>query len=91
MARDDLGTLQPAIGLINSLQLYSGSMQAYENSPSPYLYPMYGLGALPEAFSRLAAINGGVFMLNRGVDEILFNEDGTAWGIRGDNEVSCVV
>jgi hypothetical protein len=38
-------------------------------------------GGLPEGFSRLCAINGGTFMLNQPVDEILFNEDG----------VSCVV
>jgi Rab GDP dissociation inhibitor len=42
---------------------------------------------LPEGFSRLAAVNGGVYMLNKGVDEILFNEDGVAWGIKTDNEV----
>ena len=26
---------------------------------SPYIYPLYGLGGLPEGFSRLCAINGG--------------------------------
>ena len=35
----------------------------------------------------MAAINGGTFMLNRSVDEILFDADGKAWGIRGGNEV----
>jgi len=85
---DEQYLAQPAAKLVEDIQLYVESMMAYEDTPSPYLYPMYGLGALPEAFSRLAAIHGGVFMLNRGVDEILFNEDGTAWGIRGDNEVA---
>ncbi len=54
---------------------------------SPYIYPLYGLGGMPEGFSRLCAIHGGTFMLNKGVDEILFNPDGTAWGVKTDNEV----
>ena len=41
---------------------------------------MYGLGGLPESFSRLAAINGGTFMLNRTIDEILFDADGKVGG-----------
>ena len=77
---------RPAIELIEALKLYSISLQSYGSSP--YIYPMYGLGGLPEAFSRVAAINGGTFMLNRSVDEILFDEQGQAWGIRGDNEVA---
>ena len=72
---------------------------------SPYIYPLYGLGGLPEGdpppppffasqihpphphppnqllyvlvgFSRLCAINGGTFMLNKGVDKVLFDDAG---------------
>ena len=50
-------------------------------------YHVVSIG-LPEGFSRLAAVNGGVYMLNKGVDEILLNEDGVAWGIKTDNEVN---
>jgi len=35
---------------------------------SPYLYPLYGLGELPQAFARLAAVHGGTYMLNRDLD-----------------------
>lgn len=49
---------------------------------SPFIYPAYGLGGLPEGFSRLCAIHGGTFMLNKGVDEILYNADGTVAGVR---------
>ena len=42
---------------------------------SPFLYPIYGLGGLPEAFSRLCAIHGGTYMLNTQVDEILMEGD----------------
>ena len=65
---------------------YLNSISRY--GQSPFIYPVYGLGGLPESFSRLAAINGGIFVLNRTVDEILFDADGKAWGIRGDDEVA---
>ena len=45
------------------MQLYAYSMERYGNSP--YIYPIYGLGGLPEGFSRLCAIHGGTFMLNK--------------------------
>ena len=49
---------------------------------SPFLYPLYGLGGLPESFSRLCAIHGGTYMLNTNVNEILFDADGRATGVR---------
>jgi Rab GDP dissociation inhibitor len=52
---------------------------------SPFLYPIYGLGGLPESFSRLCAIHGGTYMLNTKVDEILF-KDGKVSGIRSGTE-----
>ena len=52
---------------------------------SPFLYPVYGLGGLPESFSRLCAIHGGTYMLNTNVDEILF-ENGKAVGVRCGEE-----
>jgi len=44
------------------MQLYLNSTGRY--GESPFLYPIYGLGGLPEAFSRLCAIHGGTYMLN---------------------------
>ena len=65
-------------------QLYLESIGRYGDSP--FLYPIYGLGGLPEAFSRLCAIHGGTYMLNTKVDEILMGEDGKVKGIRsGEN------
>lgn len=65
------------------MQLYTESIGRYGDSP--FLYPIYGLGGLPEAFSRLCAIHGGTYMLNTKVDEILF-ENGKVTGIRsGEN------
>lgn len=38
---------------------------------SPYIYPLYGLGELPQAFARLSAIYGGTYMLDKSIDEIV--------------------
>lgn len=76
----------PALPTVKAIIMYCESVDRY--GTSPYVYPMYGLGGLPEGFSRLCAVNGGTFMLNRSVDEVLFDESGKAWGIRGDKEVA---
>ena len=70
---------KPALPTIEKMQLYMDSIGRYGDSP--FLYPIYGLGGLPEAFSRLCAIHGGTYMLNTNVDEIL-EEDGKVVGIR---------
>lgn len=54
---------QPASAACEQIQLYAYSVQRY--GKSPYIYPIYGLGGLPEGFSRLCAIHGGTFMLNK--------------------------
>lgn len=52
---------------------------------SPFLYPIYGLGGLPESFSRLCAIHGGTYMLNAKIDEIVM-KDGKVVGIKSGEE-----
>ena len=72
------------IEAIKKIQLYVDSLGKYGDSP--FLYPIYGLGGLPESFSRLCAIHGGTYMLNTKVDEVLF-KDGKVTGIKvGDEE-----
>lgn len=75
---------QPAKATIDALKLYVYSVERY--GKSPYIYPLYGLGGLPEGFSRLCAINGGTFMLDRAVEKVLFDDDGNAWGIKVKGE-----
>lgn len=74
---------KPALDLARKCVLYMESMGKYGDSP--FLYPVYGLGGLPESFSRLCAIHGGTYMLNTTVDEILM-EDGRAVGVRCGEE-----
>lgn len=51
MFLDDGYLEKPAIQCINKAKLYMDSMGRYGNSP--FLYPIYGLGGIPEGFSRL--------------------------------------
>ena len=74
---------KPAIETAKKCVLYMESMGKYGDSP--FLYPVYGLGGLPESFSRLCAIHGGTYMLNTAVDEILM-ENGKAVGVRCGEE-----
>eukprot|EP01035_Chromulina_nebulosa_P019913 gene19913-25870_t len=83
--RDDDYIDKPASETVEAIQLYIYSMERYGNSP--YIYPLYGLGGLPEGFSRLCAIHGGTFMLNKGIDEILY-KDGKAWAVKTGNEIA---
>ncbi|RDW92102.1 GDP dissociation inhibitor Rab [Coleophoma crateriformis] len=56
---------------IERIRLYGNSVARY--GKSPYIYPLYGLGELPQGFARLSAIYGGTYMLNTNVDEILYD------------------
>ena len=69
----------PTLPLIERIKLYTDSMGRYGDSP--FLYPIYGLGGIPEGFSRLAAIHGGTYMLRTNADEILM-ESGKVVGIK---------
>jgi Rab GDP dissociation inhibitor len=37
---------------VERVQLYYSSLTRYEGGKSPYLYPLYGLGELPQGFAR---------------------------------------
>ncbi|KAI6214365.1 Rab GDP dissociation inhibitor [Aphelenchoides besseyi] len=83
--RDDHYKQQPYPKTVEKIRLYSDSLARY--GKSPYLYPLYGLGELPQGFARLSAIYGGTYMLDKPVDEIVF-ENGRVVGVRSGNEVA---
>lgn len=77
---------EPALSTVKELKTYMYSLTRY--GTSPYIYPVYGLGGLPEGFSRLCAIHGGTFMLNRDIDEVVMDENGEACGVKSGNEMA---
>ncbi|KAG0565359.1 hypothetical protein KC19_8G185200 [Ceratodon purpureus] len=62
--RDDRFLLEPALDTVKRVKLYAESMARFQGG-SPYIYPLYGLGELPQAFARLSAVHGGTYMLGK--------------------------
>eukprot|EP00771_Trimastix_marina_P004058 gnl/Trimastix_PCT/789.p1 GENE.gnl/Trimastix_PCT/789~~gnl/Trimastix_PCT/789.p1 ORF type:complete len:505 (-),score=195.44 gnl/Trimastix_PCT/789:153-1625(-) len=77
---------RPAIETVDRMKLYGESLAAHGDSP--YIYPMYGLSELPQGFARLAAIFGGTYMLRKPLDEVIYNEEGQAVGVRSEGEIA---
>lgn len=57
---------------VASVRKFLGSLCRYGNTP--FIYPMYGCGEMPQCFCRLCAVFGGTYCLNRTLQEIHFNE-----------------
>jgi Rab GDP dissociation inhibitor len=83
---DETWKQAPAIDTIRRVFLYMDSLRSY--GVSPYLYPNYGLGDLPQSFARLAAIYGGTFMLNKKIDGFTFDDKGRVSGVKSGEEVA---
>ena len=73
-----------ALDLVERCQLYAESLMRYEKSP--YLYPLYGLGELPQAFARLAAVYGGTYMLHKPIERVVYDAGGRACGVVSTGE-----
>ncbi|ODV94988.1 hypothetical protein PACTADRAFT_50823 [Pachysolen tannophilus NRRL Y-2460] len=71
---------QPARETYNRIVLYLQSVARY--GKSPYIYPLYGLGELPQGFARLSAIYGGTYMLDTPIEEVFFEDDGKFKGVK---------
>ena len=76
----------PAVETFRRVRLYMLSLARF--GESPFVYPMYGLGELPQGFARLSAIYGGTYMLKKPVDEILYDSDGKVCGVRSGTETA---
>ncbi|RMZ92528.1 hypothetical protein DV736_g241, partial [Chaetothyriales sp. CBS 134916] len=74
-----LNTPGMALESVTRIRLYANSMARY--GKSPYIYPLFGLGDLPQGFARLSAIYGGTYMLNTTIDEIQYDAGGKVSGI----------
>jgi Rab GDP dissociation inhibitor len=83
---DDGYKSRPALATIEKIRMYADSVNRY--GKSPYIYPLWGLGGLPEGFSRLCAIHGGVYMLDKKIDEIVYDSNGRVTGVRSGEETA---
>ena len=83
---DDNFINRPAIETVDKIKLYMDSHGRYGNSP--FIYPIYGLGGIPEGFSRMCAIYGGTFMLNKDIDKVIYDESGKVSGVQSGDEIA---
>lgn len=57
---------EPALPTVQKIRLYYDSLMRFEGTASPYIYPLYGLGELPQVSACLHAFHGIVCMLKVG-------------------------
>ncbi|KAF8640438.1 hypothetical protein AX17_000103 [Amanita inopinata Kibby_2008] len=81
---DDDYINKPARPTYDRIILYTSSMARY--GKSPYIYPLYGLGELPQSFARLSAIYGGTYMLDKPIEAIVTDADGKFVGVTSGGE-----
>lgn len=84
---DDKYLDKPALDFIKKMKLYAESLARFQGG-SPYIYPLYGLGELPQAFARLSAVYGGTYMLNKAECKVEFDENGKAFGVTSEGETA---
>jgi len=59
--------------------------------PTPFLWPLYGAGELPQAFSRLSAVFGGTFCLGQEIKKVSQLEDDFIEVKFNDKSVKCKI
>jgi len=77
---------RPASEMVERMQLYFQSILRY--GKSPYIYPLYGLGELPQAFARLSAVYGGTYMLRKPFEGVVTNDEGEVTGVTSEGETA---
>ncbi|XP_022889015.1 guanosine nucleotide diphosphate dissociation inhibitor At5g09550-like [Olea europaea var. sylvestris] len=85
--RDDRYLEEPALDTVKRMKLYAESLARFAGG-SPYIYPLYGLGELPQAFARLSAVYGGTYMLNKPECKVEFNDEGMVIGVTSEGETA---
>ncbi|KAL0922421.1 hypothetical protein M5K25_006406 [Dendrobium thyrsiflorum] len=78
---------KPAVDTVKRMKLYADSLARFQGG-SPYIYPLYGLGELPQGFARLSAVYGGTYMLNKPECKVEFDQNGKAYGVTSEGETA---
>lgn len=84
---DDSYLHLPALSTVKKIKLYHDSLMRFEGTKSPYIYPRYGLGELPQAFARLSAVYGGTYMLSKKDVDVVYEEE-KAVGVKCDDQLA---
>lgn len=71
---------------VESLKKFVESLGRYGNSP--FLFPMYGCGEIPQCFCRLCAVFGGIYCLQRGIKSIRESDEKVTLKLETDEEIS---
>ncbi|XP_050363269.1 guanosine nucleotide diphosphate dissociation inhibitor At5g09550-like [Argentina anserina] len=85
--REDTYLEEPALEFVKRMKLYAESLARFQGG-SPYIYPLYGLGELPQAFARLSAVYGGTYMLSKPECKVEFDDSGKAFGVTSEGETA---
>ncbi|XP_046665799.1 rab proteins geranylgeranyltransferase component A 1 isoform X2 [Homalodisca vitripennis] len=64
----------PCMEGVERTQRFLTSLGRYGNTP--FLWPMYGSGELPQCFCRLCAVFGGVYHLKRAANSVIISQQG---------------
>jgi len=68
-----------ADSFIKKVKLYIDSLNYsklnYNGANSPFIYPLHGLGELPQAFARVASVHGTVIKLNSTIGDFVYDND----------------
>ncbi|KAH8507314.1 hypothetical protein H0E87_009724 [Populus deltoides] len=84
--QDDMGVCQNLLKTkdgIDRLALYQSSVGRFTNASGALIYPIYGQGELPQAFSRRSAVKGCIYVLRMPVTALLMEKDsGSYKGVR---------
>ena len=83
---DDSFMDQPARKMVMAVGLLR--VLARFETNSPYIYPLYGLGELPQGFARLSAVYGGTYMLDKPDAQVVYDEAGKACGVSSEGETA---
>jgi len=84
--RDEEWLNEPSSQTIERIMLYFESLSHY--GQSPYLYPVFGLGDLPQAFARLSAVYGGTYMLDKPITGFETEANGRITGVKCSDGVA---
>ncbi|KAH1257798.1 Guanosine nucleotide diphosphate dissociation inhibitor 1 [Glycine max] len=83
---DDRYLAELALDIVKRIKLYAESLVHFQGG-SPYIYPLYGLGELPQAFSQLSVVYGETYMLNKPECKVEFDEEGKIVGVTSEGEL----